>query len=475
MTDFFLNADPKETATPVRALTTDAFEKWLKSATPSQKNWVKAVDFKSKPGTVCVIPGQGGRISQVLAGVESLTSPYSYGHLPQSLAPGAYRLVGRLSQSAAEAAALGWGLASYRHSAYKSTAKPDQKGKSQKSSNKKPQMVLPKNVDGKRVQALVESAHYVRDLINTPANDMGPAELEAAAKALAKTYDANCKIIRGEALEKGFPSVHMVGKAGEAPPRLIDLRGPKRSKSKQAVKTVTLVGKGVCFDTGGLNLKPAGNMLLMKKDMGGAAHVLGLAKMIWSLKLPIDLRVLIPAVENNVSHNAMRPMDVVKARNGKTIEIGHTDAEGRVTLADALSYACEENPDLLIDLTTLTGAARVALGTDIPALFGNNSQDLEQLQKLSWQVHDPLWTLPLHSGYQSQVEGQTADITNSGNSPFAGAITAALFLKEFVSEGTDWMHIDMMAWNTSDRPARPKGGEAMGLRALMAFVEKKIS
>jgi leucyl aminopeptidase len=328
-------------------------------------------------------------------------------------------------------------------------------------------LVWPKGADRAAVTRAVEAIFLVRDLINTPASDMGPAELAEAAGALARKHGARESVVVGDALIKGnFPAVYGVGRASARAPRLIDLRwgggGPR----------VAVVGKGVCFDSGGLDLKSASNMKLMKKDMGGAAHALGLADMIMGAGLEVRLRVLVPAVENSVSGNALRPLDVLQTRKGATVEVGNTDAEGRLILCDALYEADRDEPDLLIDFATLTGAARVALGTDLPALFCRDDGLAERLLRHATAQQDPLWRLPLYAPYRKMLESQVADLNNAPDSPYAGAITAALFLAEFVRPKTAWAHLDLFAWNASAAPGRPIGGEAMGLRAAFALVEE---
>jgi leucyl aminopeptidase len=309
----------------------------------------------------------------------------------------------------------------------------------------------------------------VRDLINTPAEDMGPSELSAAARKLGKQFRADVKVIAGDALLKqNFPTIHAVGRASDDPPRLIDLRWGKKSDPK-----VSIVGKGVCFDTGGLDLKPAAGMLRMKKDMGGGAHALGLASLIMALKLPVRLRMLVPAVENNVAGNAIRPLDVIRTRKGITVEIGNTDAEGRLVMCDALAAADSENPDMIVDFATLTGAARVAVGIELAAMFCNDDRLAADLEKAAATVQDPIWRLPLWQPYRKLLESQVADINNVSEGGFGGAITAALYLQEFVGENTPWAHFDIMAWNTSPRPGRPVGGEAQSLRAVFEMLEKR--
>ena len=302
---------------------------------------------------------------------------------------------------------------------------------------------------------------------------MGPADLAESAKKTAEDHGATVRIVVGdELLDKGFPAVHAVGRAAAADraPRLIDLTWGEPSHPK-----VTLVGKGVCFDSGGLDLKSAAHMKLMKKDMGGGAHVLGVASMIMDAKLPVRLRVIIPAVENSVSGSALRPLDVVPTRKGTTIEIGNTDAEGRVILADALTEASGDTPELLVDFATLTGAARIALGAELPALYSNDNEIAAALLAHGERESDPLWRMPLYQPYRKLIDGKVADITNSADTPLGGSITAALFLQEFVEPDIPWVHIDVMAWNPSSRPGRPEGGEAMGMRAVYVLISEKFS
>ncbi|MGH9320777.1 MAG: leucyl aminopeptidase family protein, partial [Vicinamibacteria bacterium] len=369
-----------------------------------------------------------------------------------------------LSKKDAEAAALGFALGTYRFERLR---------KSSEKEKELARLAWPEGSDRKRVTSAAEATMLVRDLINTPASDLGPAELASAAEDVAKKYQGALRVIVGDALlEQGYPAIHAVGRAAapDRAPRLIDVTFGEPSLPK-----VTLVGKGVCFDSGGLDLKPANNMKLMKKDMGGGAHVLGLASMIGDAGIPVRLRVLIPAVENSVSGSALRPLDVVRTRKGTTIEIGNTDAEGRVVLADALAEASSESPALLLDFATLTGAARVALGAELPALFCNDEPTAAALVAKAEAESDPLWRMPLFKPYRKQIESKVADLTNSTDSPLAGAITAALFLQEFVSAGIPWAHVDLMAWNTSSRPGRPEGGEAMGMRAAYAVIEERFS
>jgi leucyl aminopeptidase len=375
------------------------------------------------------------------------------------LPAGTYRLEGPVEPDA-ETAALGWRLAGYRFSRYR-------KGNGKAGA----ELDWPAGCDRDAVLRQERAIVLARDLINTPAEDMGPPDLAAAARALAKAHKARVKVVEGEALlAKGFPAIHAVGRAAARPPCLIDLRW-----GAESAPGVTLVGKGVCFDSGGLNLKPGEGMRLMKKDMGGAAQVLAIAALVMEARLPVRLRVLIPAVENMVSGNALRPGDVVATRKGLTVEIGNTDAEGRVILADALAEASAEAPDVLIDFATLTGAARVALGTEVPALFCNDDSLADALLRQADSLADPLWRLPLWPGYARMVESKVADLTNNPDGGHGGAITAALFLQRFVEQGVSWAHIDLMAWNTTSRPGRPEGGEAQGVRATFGYLAGKFA
>lgn len=436
----------------------DDLQAWLESQQPRVANWVKQVDFQAKPGDVCPIPGADGTIEQVLAGCQDREDPYQYAALPQRLPPGAYHFADTLTTAQANAAALGWSLGSYVFRRY---------GKSQTFAT----LRWPEAAEQERVQAIVDGVYLGRDLITTPANDMGPAQLAEAAVALADKHGAEVSLIVGDdLLAQNYPAVHAVGRAAgpDAAPRLIDLTWGQADHPK-----VTLVGKGVCFDSGGLDIKSAAGMLLMKKDMGGAATVLALAQMVMADRLPIRLRVLIPAVENSVSGNAMRPLDVLQTRKGLTVEVGNTDAEGRLILSDALAEADSEKPDLLIDFATLTGAARVALGTELPALYATDDEVADAILSAGLQAHDPLWRMPLHTPYRRHLDSQVADIHNISKGSYGGSITAALFLKEFVTHTTAWVHIDTMAYNLDSRPGKPAGGEPIGARALAAMLRAR--
>ncbi len=451
-------------AIPILVITSKDFSTWLARQTTFVKNWISSLGFKAEPGSTCLLPDTAGKLTQVIAGIKNIENFWSVGNLSMTLPEGQYIFnldISDFDQETTEYAefAIAWGLGAYQFTQYK------------KFPRKSAQLVLPKNYNVELINNIVESIYLVRDLINTPTDDMGPSELAEVTLNLAKQYHAKVKqVIGNDLLKHNYPAIHTVGRASDDEPRLLDLRWGKKQHPK-----VTLVGKGVCFDTGGLDIKLANNMLLMKKDMGGAAHVLGLARMIMQAKLPIQLRVLIPAVENAISGNAYRPGDIIKSRKGITIEIGNTDAEGRVILADALTEASSEKPDLLIDMSTLTGAARVAVGTELAAMFANNDNIAHELIRHGTQKQDPIWRLPLYAAYRESLNSPIADINNTSPDSYAGAITAALFLKEFVTDDIPWLHFDIMAWNLKSRPGRPQGGEAMALRALFSYLSERYA
>ncbi|MEE2996656.1 MAG: leucyl aminopeptidase family protein [Pseudomonadota bacterium] len=453
---FKSKSDPK--TVPVTPVETAVFDAWLKREPTEIRAWVKSSGFTAKPGQISLVSGRNGSLSRVLLGVENHDGMWDYAGLPANLPAGSYQIDARMAPDEATAAAIGWAVGGYRFDIYKSTK-----------SRKLPALVWPARADKTRVKSMADAIFLVRDLINTPAEDMGPSHLASAARTLGRRFKADIKIIKGDALLKqNFPTIHAVGRASDDPPRLIDLNWGKKTDPK-----ISIVGKGVCFDTGGLDLKPAAGMLRMKKDMGGGAHALGLASLIMALKLPVRLRVLVPAVENNVAGNSIRPLDVIKTRKGTTVEIGNTDAEGRLVMCDALAAADSENPDMIIDFATLTGAARIAVGTELAAMFCNDDALAADLQKASASVEDPLWRLPLWQPYRKLLDSKVADINNVSEGGFGGAITAALYLQEFVSEDTPWAHLDIMAWNTTPRPGRPVGGEAQSLRAVFEMLEKR--
>ncbi len=455
-------ARPLASTRLLTVLTKSELAAWLKAAPAAARNWVEGNGFAAKPGELCVIPGRDGQPARALAAIAGGESPDDLWHAagwPLRLPKGSYRLDPEPDAAQATRLAIGWALGSYSFTRYKAAARPAA------------ELVWPANADRPHVERTARAADLVRDLVNTPAEDMGPAELARAAKDLAEELDLDIEITKGEALRKrNFPLIHAVGRASERAPRLIDLRWGDAAHPK-----VTIIGKGVCFDTGGLDLKPESGMRLMKKDMGGGAHALGLARMIVEAKLKVRLRVLVPAVENSVSGNAFRPLDVIRSRQGLTVEIGNTDAEGRLILADALTLACEEKPGLIVDFATLTGAARVALGPELPALFCNDDEVAAALARHAQAEADPLWRLPLWRSYRSRLDSKTADINNVSDGPFAGSITAALFLQEFVSPGIPWVHFDLYAWNAWTRPGRPEGAEAQTLRAVFRTIAERAA
>ncbi len=447
-------------AIPVILHTEKTYKQWIKAQSKQTQAWLKSLAFDAKPRSFKAVPGTKGDIAAIVAGVKEPLDIWSVAHLPAALPKQVYQLdVKHLSAAAKKAdtleqLSLGWALATYKYTTFR------------KDTTKWPSLVLDKKVDAAKVKIQQEATCLVRDLVNAPTNIMGPSELTAAAKKMADEYKATTKIIKGKnLLKENYPAIHAVGRACDDPPHLIDIRWGKATHPK-----VTLVGKGVCFDTGGLDIKPSQYMLLMKKDMGGAASVLGLAKMIMAQKLKVRLRVLIPAVENSINGDAFRPSDVLETRKGLTVEVGNTDAEGRLVLCDALAEADKEKPALIVDCATLTGAARVALGADVPAYFTDSDAIAKTLDKASMTTHDPMWRLPLYMPYDAQLASKVADVNNVSPSAYGGAITAALFLKRFVEHTKDWVHVDMMAWNTATKPGRPVGGEAMGMRALYQLI-----
>jgi leucyl aminopeptidase len=446
-------------ALPIHLVSASTLNAWLKKAPAAHKAWVESHRFEALPDTALMLPAANGKPAAVLAGVAPALTPWSLAALPALLPAGTYKIATALSAVQHAQLALGVLLAQYQFSRYR------------RMKNKPFVLALPKNIALTPVTQLAEATALARDLINTPTNDMGPKELAAEAKKLAHSLKAEYREIVGDdLLKKNYPAIHAVGRASPNAPRLIDIRWGNTKHPK-----LTLVGKGVCFDTGGLDLKPLSAMRLMKKDMGGAALMLALATLVIRHALPVRLRVLIPAVENSVSGNAFRPQDIIRTRKGLSVEIGSTDAEGRVILCDALTEADSESPDLILDAATLTGAARTALGTELPALFSNQDKLARDLQTISHATHDPMWHLPLWQGYDKYVSSPIADITNSPNYNFAGAITAALYLQRFVRATTPWVHIDTYAWNAEAQPGRPIGGEALCLRALFAYLQKRYA
>lgn len=443
-------------ATPISLVKIKDYPSWLAQQTMHTQNWLSGINFQAKACNVALIPDESCQLLRVLCCLPDKDYFWTPGLLPLMLPEGTYYF-DDLSDLSYEDTAIAWGLGAYQFSRYK---KPERKPAQLKINKEKIASVI----------NIVDSIYLVRDLINTPTDHLGPTEFAKVISDLADKQNAEVSDIVGEELLKqNYPCIYTVGRASDDQPRLLELRWGEEKHPK-----VTLVGKGVCFDSGGLNIKPAGYMQLMKKDMGGAAHVLGLANMIMTEKLPIRLRVLIPLVENVISGNAYHPGDVIRSRKGLTIEIGNTDAEGRLILCDALAAAVEEKPELLIDIATLTGAARVALGTELPVLFCNQDDLAHEVISYGEKVADPMWRLPLYPPYRDFIKSQIADLSNDSSEPTGGAITAALFLNEFVPDDIPWMHFDLMAWNNRVKPGRPQGGEAFGIRALFHFLQHKF-
>ena len=451
----------KEKTTPIELVYKNDLDKWIKNLSKSQHQWVKINNFIATHGSVITFTDNDGKIDFVAYGIDpEELDPWAFSKLSSSLPDGLYKIKSDLFNLAANHAAYGWAMADYKFDRYLKDK-----------NNRSVQLVVPDNCDYEFVCSLVRGTSLTRDLVNTPTCDMGPPELSDAAQELAKAYNADFNVVVGEELlEKGYETIHTVGRAAEKEPRLIDITWGSKKSPK-----ITLVGKGVCFDTGGLDIKPSNAMLIMKKDMGGAAHVLGLGQMIMESGIDVRLRILIPAVENNISGNAFRPGDIIKSYKGTTIEIGNTDAEGRLVLCDALTLACEENPEMVLDFATLTGAARVAMGADVPPYFTDDEELHNGLQFHMKNEHDPLWQLPLYTPYKKLLSSNIADINNVASTGFGGAITAALYLKHFVDNNISWAHFDVYAWNAADRPGRPKGGEAMGLRAVISYLQNKYT
>lgn len=442
-----------EFATEIVFISETQWQEGSLSLTPAEHNYFTLKHFKGKVGECCFLNNADGLLDRVFVGTGEGDQEKALAQAALSLPPGSYQL----QQPTSQEAALYWALAQYRFLDYKKQ-------------EFKPRLLVIGEVERAALLPLVESIFLVRDLINKPANDMGPQQLAEVVKQLAVQYGAELEQWVGEELlRENFPAIHAVGRAAASPPRLLSLTWGNLEHPK-----VTLVGKGVCFDSGGLDLKPSNGMRLMKKDMGGAAHVIGLAKWIMASRLPIRLKVLIPAVENAVGPDAFRPGDVLTMRQGLTVEIDNTDAEGRLILADALTKACEDQPELLIDFATLTGAARIAVGTEIGAMFSNDDLLAADIMEASNKTKDPVWRMPLFSPYADLLNSSVADLANCSTSPYAGAIIAGLFLQKFITKQTPWLHFDIMAWNLSSKPGKPEGGEAMGLRAVAQYLLKRF-
>ncbi len=449
-------APPGSPSLPLHVVAAEDAPGFLDTLPPAHRAWAMSQGFTGKLGALVVLPGADGQPQGALFGWGDASARgrgrFHLARAASDLPDGVWRLEGPLSDHDLEEAALGWLLAGYRFARYKPAPAPGAR------------LLAPKGIDPARIEAIATGEALTRDLINTPASDMGPDELEDAAVSIAARFGASVRVIRGDDLiAQNFPMIHAVGRASTRAPRLIEFAWGTAGPG------LTLVGKGVCFDTGGLDLKPAASMGLMKKDMGGAATVLGLARTIMALNLPLRLRVLIPAVENAVSGSAFRPQDILTSRKGLTVEVNNTDAEGRLILADALDYACEgQAPDLLISMATLTGAARVALGPDLPPVFTDDDALAAALAEGAAAARDPVWRMPFWGPYEADIEPDIADLDNAPSGGMAGAITAALFLRRFVTPGTRYAHFDIYGWQPKPAPARPKGGVGQGARAILA-------
>ena len=442
---------------PINVVLKSEYSNWKKSQPEILQNWIAASEFKAKANSALKIPNAQGDLESVLVIAEAENMVWCLGGCAKQLPAGKYHIASAHKNN--ELLYLGWGLGAYQYTQYK------------KSKQTISQLLIENTLDKNNLTAQVQAVARVRDMVNAPASDMMPQHISSECEDIASKFDVPIsECIGDELLDENYPVIHAVGRASVHKPRLIEFTWGNSKHSR-----VSLIGKGVSFDSGGLDIKSAQGMRYMKKDMGGAAHVLGIAYAVMKLNLPIHLQVLIPAVENAISSNAYRPGDIITSRCGKTIEIDNTDAEGRLILCDAISKAAEDEPDLMIDFATLTGAARVALGTEVPAFFTNDESAAEGLMQASETVKDPIWRLPLHDEYRYMLNSSVADITNSAASGYGGAITAALYLKEFVPAELKWIHFDLMAYNMRARAGRPKGGEAMGLRAAVEFLQKRYA
>ncbi|RVT82159.1 leucyl aminopeptidase family protein [Rhodobacteraceae bacterium CCMM004] len=454
-------ADETDEARPIHLVGPDEWSALAETLAPPARAWANAAEFAGEAGKVLILPGADGAPAAAVVGLGPTEGRgrrrFVLGGARAALPSGVWRLETELNLAERREAALGWLLAGYRFARY-AEAKPP-----------KAELICPTGLDAAALEAIAAGEATTRDLINTPANDMGPAELARAVADLVDGTGATVEVIEGAELTEGFPLIHAVGRAAARAPRLIDLRWG------EAGPAVTLVGKGVCFDTGGLNLKPGGAMGLMKKDMGGAATVLGLARTIMTLGLRLRLRVLVPAVENAVSGDAFRPGDILKSRKGLTVEINNTDAEGRLVLADALALAADETPDLLVSMATLTGAARVAVGPDLAPFYTDDAAVASALAEAGAQVRDPVWRMPFWAPYEEMIEPGIADLDNSPKGGFAGSITAALFLRRFAAGAPRYVHFDVYGWQPTAAPARPKGGVGQGARALLEALPEILS
>ncbi len=442
-----------ERALPLHAVATSGFAAWSAQQSATLQAWLKAQGFTAAAGSVALLPGGEGLAGAVL-GIGDVNDPFAYAHAPYALPAGNWRIADTLDAQATAALQLGWGLGSYRFTRYRDATRAPAR--------------LATDLDDD-VAAQIAACFRTRDLINTPTEHMGPDELEATAREIATTHRADLDVLAGDdLLTHNFPAIHAVGRASHRAPRLIVLRWGNAEHPQ-----IAIVGKGVCFDTGGLDIKAAAGMRNMKKDMGGAAHAIALAELIMARKLPVRITLLVAAVENAIGPNAFRPGDVIATRKGISVEIDNTDAEGRLVLCDALTYAAEQSPQLIIDFATLTGAARVALGPDLPALFSNDDALANEWLAAGARHYDPLWRMPLHRPYLRYLSSGIADLANSSSTSMAGCITAALYLERFVPVEQMWAHLDVYSWNDSDRSGRPAGGEAQALRSCYAMLRAR--
>ena len=448
-------SDDTASARPLHLVDKAGYEAWLATQPEATRGWLQAQQYAAEPGSHALLPGGEG-ISGAVIGVGDRLDAYAYAHAPAALPAGDWTPAAALEPAQQSALELGWGLGAYRFARYKSGGKA-------------PARLALAAFDAEARDVLAACVR-VRDLVNTPTEDMGPEQLEAAVRELAQAHGAQFESIVGDdLLAQNFPAIHAVGRASHRAPRLLKLQW-----GEAAHPHLALVGKGVCFDTGGLDLKPADGMRNMKKDMGGAAHAIALAGLVMARRLPLRITLLVPAVENAIGPEAFRPGEVIATRKGVSVEIDNTDAEGRLVLCDALAHAGELSPDAILDFATLTGAARIALGPDLPALFANDDALANAWLAAGEQVRDPLWRMPLWRPYLRYLSSNIADLANAG-SRMAGSVTAALYLERFVPEGTPWAHLDVYAWNDGARPGRPAGGEALGLRAAFAMLKARYA
>ncbi|GAB2626448.1 leucyl aminopeptidase family protein [Novilysobacter erysipheiresistens] len=450
----FITAEAATDALPLHVVSRESLADWRASQPAATGAWLDAQGFDGAPGSALLLPGDDGA-SGAMIGIGDPLDPYSYGHAPLALPPRAFRLAGEHDPATLATLQLGWGLGAYRFSRYKQPSRAP--------------ALLQVDEDCPDVRAALAACVRVRDLVNTPTEHMGPDQLEQVACEIAERHGGNIEVISGDdLLIRNFPAIHAVGRASHRAPRLICV-----TWGEPAHPHVAIVGKGVCFDTGGLDLKPADGMRNMKKDMGGSAHAIALAEWVMARQLPLRVTLLVAAVENSVGPNAFRPGEVLDTRAGISVEVDNTDAEGRLVLCDALTYAGEQSPDFILDFATLTGAARIALGPDLPALYSNDDALADAWLDAGTQQRDPLWRMPLWRPYWRYLTSNIADIANGGPSRMAGSVTAALYLERFVPAAQKWAHLDVYSWNDADRPGRPAGGEAQGLRAAFAMLQAR--